>query len=80
MHGFDEWIDSCNKWTCSYDKWIHSCNKWMYGLTSSLINTGSTPKNGIMGKPGLGVESLGAGRGVIIIPPVSSVKYHIMFS
>ena len=51
----------------------------MYGLTSSLINTGSIPKNGIMGKPGLGVESLGAGRGVIIIPPVSSVKY-IMFS
>ena len=52
----------------------------MYGLTSSLINTGSIPKNGIMGKPGLGVESLGAGRGVIIIPPVSSVKYHVQLN
>ena len=41
-------------------------------LTCSSISTGSMPKNGLMGKPGLGVESSGPGRGVMAMPPVSA--------
>lgn len=41
-------------------------------LTLSSTRTGSMPKNGLMGNPGLGVESSGDGRGVIMIPPVSA--------
>ena len=34
------------------------------------------PKNGLMGKPGLGVWLLGDGRGVMEIPPVSVNTYR----
>ena len=44
----------------------------LYVHTSLLYNTGSTPKNGDMGNPGLGVELSADGRGVIAIPPVSA--------
>ena len=46
-------------------------------MTLSLTSTRSTPKNGLMGNPGLGVESSGAGRGPIITPPVST-RVHII--
>ena len=35
------------------------------------MRTGSIPKNGFIGKPGLGVRLLVDGRGVIMMPPVS---------
>ena len=48
-------------------------------LTSASMRQGCTPKKGIMGKAGLGSTPGGAGRGVIIIPPVSadSSTHHI---
>ena len=39
--------------------------------TWSSTRTGSIPKKGLMGKPGLGVWSLGEGLGAMAIPPVS---------
>ena len=38
---------------------------------SGLTRAGSIPKNGVIGNPGLGVESSGDGLGDIMIPPVS---------
>lgn len=52
-------------------------------LTSTSMRQGCTPKKGIMGKAGLGSTPGGAGRGVIIIPPVSAASntqppHHIL--
>ena len=43
-----------------------------FTLALSSINTGSTPKNGFIMKPGFFSES---GRGVIAIPPVSAIVH-----
>ena len=43
-------------------------------LALSSINTGSTPKNGFIMKPGFLSDS---GRGVIAIPPVSAMYSKI---
>ena len=48
--------------------------------TLSSTSTGSMPKNGLMGNPGLGVELSGEGRGVIIIPPVSEIIMCILMT
>lgn len=42
--------------------------------TSASMRQGWTPKKGIMGKAGLGSTPGGAGRGVIMIPPVSTAN------
>ena len=43
-----------------------------FTLAFSSSNTGSTPKNGFIMKPGFLSES---GRGVIAIPPVSAIVH-----
>ena len=49
-------------------------SKYSFQLPLTLSSTiaGSTPKKGIMGKAGFSSRPVGAGRGVIIIPPVST--------
>ena len=42
-----------------------------YPPTLSSTIAGCIPKKGLVGNPGFGVELSGAGRGVIITPPVS---------
>ena len=63
------------------------CSHWYPGTpvgpraarTSASMRQGWTPKKGIMGKAGLRSTPGGAGRGVIMIPPVSTAnsKQHI---
>lgn len=42
--------------------------------TFSFTNTGSTPKNGLIGQPGFSLPSGGPGWGTIAIPPISRNK------
>ncbi len=43
----------------------------LFLTVSGSTSSGLMPKNGLIGNPGLGAESSGEGRGVIMIPPVS---------
>ena len=52
---------------------ISICHRSLSIQTLSSTSTGSIPKKGLIGNPGLGVELSGEGRGVIIIPPVSVI-------